>query len=260
MFIKKIVPAALLAAGLLLPGCKDGEYSLEDLDADNIVVRTGVCGPLVKTAISFKDLFEIAGVNDNRKITIEGSDGQPEEITLSPSTLDDLIERYHFDTEPIKVLSEQQAVDEQIIEMNNILEGFNLNDLFDPESGAVDSLGLFSLKIKYVNDWPFEGKAYLRPVKLMEKGKALPYEFQPEIIKRNWDKFSFDLKAKSADNSQSVSFKNSDTELLRMADALSFDFLIEFKMDKAQEVRAKDSLKLETSAALNGKFIINNFD
>ncbi len=261
--MKKIIPLILLSAGMFFNSCKDGEYSLEDLSADNIVLRTGVNGPLMNTAIAFKDLFSIAGVKEDKEITIQGLDGKPEKIKFNPSTLDELIEKYHFDKEPIKLIYEDgQGNDlEQTIEMSNIIEGFNLNDAFDPENGAIDSIGVIKLRISYTNEWPFEGKFYLRPVKLLDHSTALPYELQPVEIQRRWyDKqLSFDIKAKSSDTA-SVYFVNSDKSLLWAADALSIDFTIDSKYDKIQEVRATDSLKFDIKGTLNGKFIINNFD
>ena len=186
--MKKIIPLILLSAGLLINSCKDGEYSLEDLNTDNVVVRTGVNGPLMHTAIAFKDLFTIAGVKEDKEITIEGVDGKPEKIKFNPATLDELIIKHHFDTQPIKLLVEDENgkdLDQEIV-MNNVLEGFNLNDVFDDENGAVDSIGVIKLRISYTNEWPFEGDMYVRPVKLMEKGKALPEVFQPAIIQKHW--------------------------------------------------------------------------
>ena len=93
MFMKKIIPLILLSAGMFFNSCSDGEYNLEDLSADNIVLRTGVNGPLMNTAIAFKDLFTIAGVKEDKEITIQGLDGKPEKIKFNPSTLDELIEK-----------------------------------------------------------------------------------------------------------------------------------------------------------------------
>ncbi|MCR4561241.1 MAG: hypothetical protein K5685_14305 [Bacteroidales bacterium] len=259
--MKKIIPLILLSAGMFFYSCKDGEYSLEDLNTDNVVVSTGVNGPLMNTAISFKDLFTIAGVKEDKEITIQGLDGKPEKIKFNPSTLDELIEKYHFDKEPIKLIYEDgQGNDlEQTIEMSNVIEGLSLNKIFDDDNGAVDSLGVIKLRISYTNDWPFEGTFYLRAVKLIDNSTALPYELQPELIKYRWNDKNFVLKAKSS-GTATISFENSDMALLKAADALSIDFTIDSKADKIQEIRATDSLKFDVKGTLNGKFIINNFD
>jgi len=260
MFVKKIIPAVLFSAAVFLLGCKDGEYSLEDLDTDNIALRTGVNGPLFKSDISFRDLFLISGVKEEKSITIEGKDGQPEKIQFNPNTLDKLIAEHNFDKEPIKLLYEDENGEkiDQEIDMQNPLDGFNVAKCFDKEDGAIDSLGKLVLRVKYRNDWPFEGRLYVRAVKMLTKTEALPESMQPAINRQHWNDYYVDLKAKQSGSGE-VRFDYSNTELFRASDRLSIDFYIFSAANNDVEIMSTDSLQIDVQGTLNGKFIINNF-
>ena len=242
---KSLFFVVFFAACAWFAGCKDDDYSLKDINTDNVVITPSIQGPITKCHLNITDIFTYEEI----KGQFIASDGV--RYKFSEKVLDTIKFPLHLASQAEETVEAVQTghVVKSSFQYNQVVEDFTPSKYFE-EGGLVDSLGKLKLSITITKSMPFATNIEFR---LTQEDTAIVVPTKNETLKM---RLSADEKQKKHD----VILTYADTKDLLLTKKLKIHMDV-VPESQTFEIKSKeDSIAFDVKTFISGRFLIKELD